>query len=822
MKFNFRKISAVIASGLMTVSAVGFAAAANFPAPFVVGGSSDGAVVYGTGAGALDQTPANSIGNYLSGKVTVGTGAPTGDSVLLAKSSDKLNINGDGFTVFTGTIDSDDLPTILKDGTYIATDNDEFDYEQTIKIGNPKLTHFRDSDYESEMGLDTKTPVVGFKIDSSTNILNYTMDFITDVESDIVTSDLDDIEGSDIMLFGKTYYVSNLDNSTDGTYFPEMTLLDSASIATVSEGETVTVSSGGSTYEVSISFIDSDEVRFLVNGQEASSNKLTKGDSAKLSDGSYIGIRDISKLEVSGETGSCTFSIGTGKLVLTSESDIKLNEDTIQGVKAYLYRTAGSSGTEKLNKIEIRWTTEDEMFLTPSSEITMPGFGGIKFSMSDLVRPDEEKVSIDSDSTSISLTVPIKDGDATFGILYMNETGVNAGNWTNIGKATDERLATSNNSRLTFYEKKSGQNWHEYFVASYASTNEAESYLLKADVSQDNTAKKNETIVSKWANGAWVQVCKDRTTSNSDCSIGNVELTVAEVNYSSASTGDQVVSFTYTGTSTSFQHIYTKGGLKIYLPYETTAMDIANGAIWFNNLTGATAGHDKGSFYLFMDGEDKDDAIGNGAEFKFTLDNYGTAGQSQSAEVSQVDGSGTGGANGSEIGNTKDYETYIYDEVAPRIIHDTDGDPDNAFVYYPTGDSETYAQVYLTSSDSTLSAAGQMVFKDSEKSSWSDKNVVVVGGSCINSAAATLLGGDLCEGAFTDATGVGAGQYVVQSFADGFTSGKIALLVAGYHAADTVAAASRLIEPGVSVDTMAGTKYIGTVGVSGSSTMSKQ
>jgi hypothetical protein len=114
-----------------------------------------------------------------------------------------------------------------------------------------------------------------------------------------------------------------------------------------------------------------------------------------------------------------------------------------------------------------------------------------------------------------------------------------------------------------------------------------------------------------------------------------------------------------------------------------------------------------------------------------------------------------------------------------------------------------------------------MVFKDSEKSSWSNKNVVVVGGSCINSAAADLLGGALCEGAFSDATGAGAGQYVVQSFADGFTSGKIALLVAGYHAADTVAAASRLIEPGVSVDTTAGTKYIGTVGVSGSSTMSK-
>lgn len=817
MKFNFRKISAVITSGLMTVSAVGFAAAANFPAPFVVGGSADGAVVYGTGAGALDQTPANSIGNYLASKVTVGSGAPTGESVALEKSSDHLNI-GNTWGVFTATIDHSDLPTLLAKGTYIADDNDEFDYEQNIKIGAPTLAHFRDSDYESLIGVDTKTPVLGFKLSSNTNVLNYTLDFIQDAESDIVSGDMEDIEGSDLMLFGKSYYVSDFKNGTTTGQFGKMTLLDSATIATVSEGETATVTSGGNTYEVSISFIDSDEVKFIVNGQEASSSKLTKGASSKLSDGSYIGVRDISKLEVSGETGSASFSIGAGKLELTHGSDIKLNDDTLTGVKAYMTKSSESATSNKIDKIEIRWTTDEEYFLTPGAELSMPGFGGIKFTMSELVRPSEEKVSVNSDGESIEMIVPIKDGDATFNILYAETS---TGNFTGIGKSATERLATTPTGSITFIEKDSdGNDYHEYFVASYAASNEAESYLLRAKVEQDSTAGRNETTVSKWSNGAWEDVCEDKSTASNSCNIGQVSLTVGGVQYTSG--GLENVTFT-AGSGVNFSTIYTDGGMKIYLPYLSTINDTTNGAI---NLTGyatesSTAGHGEGSFFLYMDGEDKDDAIAGGTEFNLTLNDVGTVG-SKELQVSQINGAGTGSSAGLELGTgSKNYEAYIVDDVAPRIVHYTGGDQDYAEVYYPTGDSETYAQVFLTESGATLSAAGQMVFKDSEKSSWEDKNVVVVGGSCINSAAADLLGGPLCESAFTDATGVGAGQYVVQSFADGFSAGNVALLVAGYHAADTVAAASRLIEPGANVDTAAGTKYIGTVGVSGSSTMSK-
>ena len=88
--------------------------------------------------------------------------------------------------------------------------------------------------------------------------------------------------------------------------------------------------------------------------------------------------------------------------------------------------------------------------------------------------------------------------------------------------------------------------------------------------------------------------------------------------------------------------------------------------------------------------------------------------------------------------------------------------------------------------------------------------MIIVGGTCINSAAATALkvSAGTCGSAFTDATGVGAGQFLIQSVGDAFASGKVALVVAGYNVDDTGNAAKFLRTK--TVDTTAGSKYKGT------------
>ena len=804
MKFNFKKISAIASSILLTGMTMGIAAAANYPAPFVSGGTADVAIVYGTGAGvsALDLVQAGNIQSNLQSKMGAASGTTStatvsgGDSVLLAKSSDHLNL-GDTWGVFTGTITKTNLPTLLADGTYVASDNDEFNYEQKITLGTPTLSHFRDSDYESLVGLDTKTPTIGFNISSNTYIMNYTLDFTQDAESDISGGDLVDIEGSDIPLLGKTYYVSDLANGTSSSFLGKMTLLDSAEIGTLKEGETTTVDG----HEVSISFIDSSHVKFNVDGNVVpSSGKLQAGESAKIPGGNdYIGVRDISKLEVSGETGSTSFSIGSGKLEITSGSDIVLNDETVSGVKGWVYRGTANGAAEKIDKIVIEWKTDDEEFLTPKHELVMPGFGAVKFSMGDFVRPPEEKLTLEKDSdTSIKLITPIKDGDIDIDLLYANSTGDLVG----IGKASDERLATSGNGTLVYQEKDgNGNDYDKYFIATYNTTTDSESYLLRAKVSQDTTNNRNETTIERYINGAWSSSagCKDRANGDT-CDLGSVTLTLSNIEYT-AGGGENVT--INGGTNVNFHTLYTPGGLSVYLPYTVINGSSAYGAI---NVTDANAwansqaGHDYDTFKVYMDGEDKDDTLMGGTAFYFTIDDT----SDNNLQVKYVDGSGTGGPDGKEVGtDTGIYEAYIRDDVAPRILHYTKPDEDWAEIYYPTGNSESYAEVYLTAPNAVVTPGttattgsatqlGDVLVKDSEVSSVSTKNLIIVGGSCINSAAATVLGGAYCGAAFTKATGVGSGQFLIKGVADKYSAGKIALVVAGYDAQDTVNAATYL------------------------------
>ncbi len=117
------------------------------------------------------------------------------------------------------------------------------------------------------------------------------------------------------------------------------------------------------------------------------------------------------------------------------------------------------------------------------------------------------------------------------------------------------------------------------------------------------------------------------------------------------------------------------------------------------------------------------------------------------------------------------------------------------------GSAQMYADVYLAEVDASITAGssaggasqiGNILVKDSEVSSVATKNLIVVGGSCINSAAASLVGGAHCGAAWTTATNVGTGEFLIKGYSSSTITSKVALLVAGFSAADTVNAATYL------------------------------
>ncbi|MFH1291180.1 MAG: hypothetical protein ABIH79_01330, partial [archaeon] len=751
----------------------GTAFAASYPMPF----TSNTAIVVGANAAPSDNIAASSIASNLDAS-SAGTGATTvttdGESYKVEKTSTKFHI-GDNLNTIISTLDEDELPTLLAEGKYVDNDNEEFDYTQKIELNASVLSMFEDNDY-----IDNE-PTVGFRIASAQNVLNYTITF-----SDTPT--IDDLTTTNLPIMGKTYYV--LSNSTSGANLI-LTLLDSATDTILAEGESTTLNVEGTSYVASINYIGSAEVKLTVNGE--TTNSLAEGETYKLSDGTYIGIKDI--MYSSKDTGisKVEFSVGSGKLKLTSGSEIQINDVAVSGVSATLTNGTAplNTATATLTSIELAWAADDDLFITEDTEIIMPGFEVVKLSYGGVTYPTEEVIEIvqGSDTYAVLNDFPLKSTTADIEFLYGNST--NGVGFIGIGKDANNRLITSNTTTITF-----DKDTDAYFIVSYAATTEGESYLMRAtNFVDDNTV--NKTTIQYLNDGVWT----DKKTAGKDTdtfSMGSAELGIGRVDR----LGKNVV-ITANDSATNFYHLYSKEGLRTYLPFETVNDTAVPGAINFTAGALSTTGHNNASFYLNFTEEDKDGNIGSGGNFAVVVG-------WDSSTVNEVEVSDLIGENVTaiEIQSTDVWRSFMYSALATEFLWDkpTSGQDSIKIVYHG---SEVTADVYITSPEVTLipggASVGVMTVKDTEVASVSGKNLVVVGGSAINAVAAELLGGAYSEAAFTSATGVAAGEFMIKSFS---RAGKTALLVAGYNAADTEKAVTYLLNN--VVDTTVGKNYKGT------------
>ncbi len=813
MKFNFKKVTALATSGLMILMTAGFAAAANYPAPFVVGSTGDVAVVYGTGAGVstLDLVESGNIQTNLQSHMsgtTSGTTTTTsgGDSVLLERSSDKLNLGNNAATVFVTSIDEDDMATLLADGTYVDDDNTEYDYTQKISLGsNLGMELFSDSDYDLLIGADGKTPSIGIQLSDNEHVLNYTIDFTTHPAYNASV-----METTDLVLLGKTYYVLDVIGVGDGSSsVNKTTLLDSADSALIAQGATTSV--GGK--DVSINFIATAEVRLDIGTE--TTNSLAEGATYKLSDGTYVGIKDIMYTSKEGEISKVEVSIGTGKLELAHGAEIELNDVTVQEIKAFMIQDS----SYKLDKIVLQWTTDDEEFITPGSELLMPGFEAVKFTMGDMIFPAAEVTTLEASGNDVmELKTVVESGAITIPILWANSTGSIEG----IGKDSSNRLVTTTITNL-FFNQTAGD---KYIVASWNSSTESESYYLKVDMITDDDVNK-----VRFTN----QVTNDikKVTNASDASFGSVSLTVDNVTRDGSNKWANIS----INSGGSFHELYTAEDLKVFLPYfnivaadgEEGSLNFTNQTVWegFDGPTGVRAGHYSNgtlqeqvghgflSYYAYFEEENKDNTLAAGKQFNATITESGV---SDKIHVSAI-GVNFNADSGKEELDSDNFVNYVTSDLATKTFYKTGGDQDSVEITY--AGEQAYAELFVASPDAVVTSGvpssgtaqlGSVLWKDSEVSSVSSKNLIVIGGSCINSVAANLVGGAYCGSAWTESTSIGSGQFLIQSFGDAYTTGKIALLVAGYDASDTSKAVAYLSNVGV--DTTAGNKYTGSTATS--------
>ena len=120
----------------------------------------------------------------------------------------------------------------------------------------------------------------------------------------------------------------------------------------------------------------------------------------------------------------------------------------------------------------------------------------------------------------------------------------------------------------------------------------------------------------------------------------------------------------------------------------------------------------------------------------------------------------------------------------------------NVYVMSPTGVISSGGTGGVMTTDKILPIVGDVVKLDTEVTSSDKSNydLVVVGGPCINSVAAEVMG--VTSPTCGAASGIPENAALIKIVADKFATGKTVLLVAGWEAADSDLAA-RIVQQGL-------------------------
>ncbi|MDA3836262.1 MAG: hypothetical protein PF542_01430 [Nanoarchaeota archaeon] len=763
---KFKKITAIAGSLLMTGLTVAAASAAAFPAPFVKSGTADVAIVYGANA---DLVASNNVHTAL-GKFVTSTGAVTvegGEAFTLEKSSDKFNF-GDALDTIYPSLDDGDLESALADGTYDDGSIDEdFSQEITLSTSTHTLELFHDEDVNGD------APTIGFKIDKDDVVLKYTMDFDG---SDVNVSEMAE---TDMPLLGSNYYVLSADEDT-------IELLDTAEKTALNRGETATVAGKAITVE----YIGTNSVKFTVDGE--STDSLEENEQYELDDGSYIIPTDIMTSAKDSVTDSVEFSIGSGKIVISqTEDNVQVNDEDVDGLEANYVIDSDIIDSDIIDSLTLTWVADDDMFLYEGETLVMPLFENVKVFYGGLDFPtDSETISMNNaDTFTIEMdnydfpvmwtdgeTSPtIKSGEEYYELVLALENITYAAKGydiSDVANATSgwSNITLSNGTVVDINDQNETAALAETYLANVLPVQDGERFIatkITDDLSDVETMYYEIDTID--AGDADLVLKLEDLIEDNDLDFGDVaddndrgDINVVLEEFS-VDEDTAYLSFT---DATDFNKLVSETGMVITLPTVTAIEDLDGNTVEFN----------------FHEANEDGDLVTTGTDFTVEASLNGDK------DVIYVTDAGT-----TDMDDDDDlYVGYVASELASKTTLDKSGDENDFEVEYYGEEVTADVQVIMGGEVSTAAAADFLPVKASEIDNVKSKNLVIVGGSCVNAAAETLLGGALCGEDFTAATGVGAGQFVIQEFVDGFAPGKTALLVAGYEQADTVNAVTYL------------------------------
>jgi len=760
MKFNYKKVASIFASAIMLSSTIGFAAAATYPSPFTGGA----AVVYGENAATTDMAAAIDIYKDLSSKTTSSstssTTAVAGEAAAIETGGQKLYL-GDYMNTTKSAFSKTELPTVLSDGKISDEDGTDFTYIQKINTPNTNVVYSKTSDNLAE-------PILNLNLDSSS--INYSMEvtFPTAVNVTKLTN-------KDITLFGKKYTFSG---SASDLTIKKLVLFENAQSQIVKSGESADVTVSEAKHTIAITSVESDvKATITVDGV---SQAVTEGNTYKVS-GLDLYVKNVIGPNVAGETRAVELYLGSAKVTLEDGNSVVKGSTTVYGTSVAI--TSSGNKVSKIALTVVPSSLDNRIkYIKENASMTDPIFGTFKVSFGSI---EPGLADTARDEIQIKAT-----GEQKAKLKFTNKVG---------NTYDQEMFKPSSAIALSSLKNATTFGFDSYDVITTTSGEANENdYVITGsnEYSQIWQVTRidvpNKRVVLRDMAGDSQTISLTDSTVGSTATLSLADSSSATITLVGNTTGGNLNVTVNKATAV----VYTKGGAKIDM---TALIAPANATTTGGliNITEETAYND-GSYTNNVDG-----TIGL-TPINVTMLYDAATRTGNDMYIYSIAVPDTTSRNG--LGTVGDYDTYYLTKYGSVVKYSGNNDKIFDMMY---SKSASALKVYIgeiassITPGSTGTATGAVtIVKDSEIASVSDKNLIVVGGSCINTVAAKILGSDspLCADDFSAITKVSAGGYIIQTVTSPYNSGKVAMLVAGYNAADTQNAAARAVQSDVSTD----------------------
>lgn len=839
-----------MASTAMLGLTVATAAAANFPAPFVQNGNADVAIVYGNN---LDLSAVTEISSALGSALAGGSsGAPASNEAYdLFTSSTPLQLNASLNSVRSSVTESN-LPTVLGDSDFSGNVDSEASF-QIVLGSNPRVIYAKEptTNVDPAIGLLYSTSAANYlynatvTFDTAVNFSHadsegesfsmFGQDFTVSSATDTDTLVLFRSAETVYLSYGSTSSVPSQTVEVEGeTYTVELVAASDTS-ATVK----VTNSAGQSDQkeideaaskkilgiEVAVNTADESTATNTIQAELlVGANRLTLEDGEEVKIGTDNDAIDGTQVDfVSGSADDMLqFTIqvfaseGSNDFISSGDEFVDPVFDSFRllfgGISSELDDsetreeiTIEPSGTDMASISFTSWEGQalnnweflnnksggnPSAFLGNDNEwpIIVRELGQINESAFAVVGNEEEGVIVEL-TTLTNGTTGYNDDDVEFTNVITGQKYP--------GTVTAEGVGTINIEggayTFTYIDNKAGDN-SQYVRLNFPDSSSAGGLVLYPTIETDKGANlalyEPLTINLGDVDGAG----QDATSFRLPDGDGYTDVTVTKDGYPS------VWNFTFGSTTrnVNVSSAASSGTLTIgTLTYNVTNGGTTNGAnLTTINLLEGGANVVRPAVVLF---EEQDEAD---AYHTVIVESSGAGVSDNGVSISEVsfswnsdnDMRGSAYGSGFELESTDDMFVKLDQWGTLSTMDQTDSDQYSVTLSYP--DEQTVAMIYIDSltEGSGSNTLGNVNVMDDElaSSGMSSKNLIVVGGSCVNSAASTLLGNAGCGSSWTAATGAGSGDWIIQTFANPWASSKVATLVAGWEQGDTANAATYL------------------------------